>query len=275
VHLKNKNISNKQGGNMAFDAPIHTNEANLDRVLNAGLPVMMVFWQRNCAPCDDLAPVLDRLAKNYAGKALIVKVDASAEPGLARRYDISHLPSTLFFRDGQKLATAVGAALEPAFASWLDYLSQGGTPPATPSGPSIRIKGAPSAAASSRPASPPRSGNGNGKDSSADGKPVTLTDATFDQAIRTANGPVLVDFWAEWCGPCKMVAPTVAELAQEFAGRAVVAKLNVDENPAIAQRHNIMSIPSLLIFKDGRVVDQVVGVQPIQVLRQRLAAFAR
>jgi len=82
---------------------------------------------------------------------------------------------------------------------------------------------------------------------------------------------VLVDFWAPWCGPCRMVAPSVEQLAREFAGRAVVGKLNVDDNRMTAGRYNIMSIPSLLILKRGAVVDQIVGVQPMDVLRQRLA----
>jgi thioredoxin 1 len=83
--------------------------------------------------------------------------------------------------------------------------------------------------------------------------------------------PVLVDFWAPWCGPCRMVAPTVEQLAREFQGRAIVGKLNVDENPRTAQQYQIMGIPALYIFKQGKVVDQMVGVQPANVLQQRLA----
>ena len=77
-----------------------------------------------------------------------------------------------------------------------------------------------------------------------------------------------------WCGPCRMVAPSVEQLAREFDGRAVVGKLNVDENPAVAGRYNIMSIPTLLIFKNGAVVDQIVGAQPLEALRQRLVRHA-
>ena len=104
---------------------------------------------------------------------------------------------------------------------------------------------------------------------------MVLTDANFDQVIRQSTGPVLVDFWAVWCGPCKMIAPHVAAMAQEFAGRAVVGKLNVDENPQVAGQYGIMSIPTLLIFSDGKVVDQIVGVQPAQVLRQRLTRHVK
>ena len=100
--------------------------------------------------------------------------------------------------------------------------------------------------------------------------PVTLTDANFAQMINSTQ-PVLVDFWAPWCGPCRMVAPVVEQLAREFQGRAIVGKLNVDENPRTAQQYQIMGIPALYIFKQGKVVDQMVGVQPANVLQQRLA----
>jgi thioredoxin len=112
--------------------------------------------------------------------------------------------------------------------------------------------------------------------SSGDGHPVELTDATFDQVIRSAgNKPVLVDCWAAWCGPCRMIAPTIESLAAESNGRWVIAKLDVDANPATAQRYRIASIPTMLIFKDGELAEQVVGLQPKPALVARLEAHAR
>ncbi|HEX5045436.1 MAG TPA: thioredoxin [Candidatus Polarisedimenticolaceae bacterium] len=97
---------------------------------------------------------------------------------------------------------------------------------------------------------------------------LTLTDDNFDDQIKKVSGPVLVDFWAAWCGPCKMIAPSLEQLAGEMAGRATVAKVNVDENGDVANRFGIRSIPTLMIFKEGRVVDQIVGALPKEQIRR-------
>jgi len=88
---------------------------------------------------------------------------------------------------------------------------------------------------------------------------VEITDANFEQEVSAAGVPVLLDFWAEWCGPCRMIAPTVEGVAEEYSGKMKVGKVNVDENGETAMRYNIRGIPTLLLFKDGKVVDQRVG----------------
>jgi thioredoxin 1 len=252
---------------MAIDTVIHTNTQSIDRVLRTGLPVMLVFWKRSVPQSTDLDPVLNQLAGRYAGRALIAKVDADAEPELIKRYEIRLLPSIVAIQDGKPVATLAGRVSDQAVQDWLKYLVEGGTHPSLASGP-----GTPTATGQPLPANGKHpTGADQGatvRDTTA--TPLTVTDASFDQVI---NGklPVLVDFWAEWCGPCRMVAPSVIQLAQEFSGRAVVAKLNVDENQNTARRFNIMSIPALYIFKEGRVVDQIVGAQPLPILRDRLA----
>lgn len=103
------------------------------------------------------------------------------------------------------------------------------------------------------------------------GKAIEITDANFNEITNT-DKPVLVDFWAEWCGPCKMIAPVVEELAGDYDGKAVVGKLDVDSNPEISAKYGIRSIPTLLVFKNGEIVDKQVGAVSKNVLAQKLDA---
>ncbi|HXG38026.1 MAG TPA: thioredoxin [Bacteroidota bacterium] len=102
-------------------------------------------------------------------------------------------------------------------------------------------------------------------------KPIEVTDANFESEVIKSDKPVLVDFWAEWCGPCRMIAPIVEEIAKEYNGTLKVGKMDVDANPQVSMQFGIRSIPTLLIFKGGRVVDQVIGAVPKRVLTEKLS----
>ena len=104
-------------------------------------------------------------------------------------------------------------------------------------------------------------------------KPVPVEDTNFQKEVLESSDPVIVDFWAEWCGPCKMITPVLEDIAKEHSGRLQIAKLNVDDNPNVARRYDVMSIPTLLVFADGEVKKRLVGAKGKAQLLEELAEF--
>ena len=102
--------------------------------------------------------------------------------------------------------------------------------------------------------------------------PIDVTDNTWEDEVLNSDLPILVDFWAEWCGPCKMIAPAVHDLAEEYTGKLNVAKVDIDNSPEIATKYGIRSIPALIFFRDGKPVDQVIGALPKGALKQKIAS---
>ena len=101
---------------------------------------------------------------------------------------------------------------------------------------------------------------------------VTLTDENFESEVIKSKQPVLVDFWAEWCGPCKMLGPIIEELSKEYTGKVKVAKINVDDNPSLSSKFGIRSIPTLILFKNGQIVEQLIGMQPKGAIKSKIDA---
>jgi thioredoxin 1 len=102
---------------------------------------------------------------------------------------------------------------------------------------------------------------------------VTLSDATFDEHVKSSDIPVLVDFWAEWCGPCKMISPVLEEIAKEHAGKIQIGKLNIDDNLEVTRRFDVMSIPTLILFKNGEPEVRLIGAKPKGQLLQEIEAY--
>jgi len=237
-----------------FDTPITTTDASLDRVLGAGLPVELVFHNGD----KGLDETLTSLAAKNAGKLLVVKIDAKDNPSSARRYKVSAFPAVVTVRQGMTLsqAEAISAADLEQHAAYL--LGQGPRPATRPA---------------PRPSYAPSDGHAaeaSGTATGGAGHPVVVTEASFEQQVVRSSEPVLIDFWAPWCGPCRMVGPIVERLAGEMAGRLKVAKVNVDENPNLQAKFGIQGIPTMMIFKDGQMVDRWTGALPEPGIRQHL-----
>ena len=185
-----------------------------------------------------LEDALAQLAKEHAGKLLVARVDVSDNPGAHNQYGRPTLPALLTISGGTVLTKDEGvhvADLRPH----VDYLlGRGPKPP---------VK-------SAQPA-PERPANGGAT-------PVKITDASFQKDVLQSNLPVLVDFWAPWCGPCLSIAPTLERMAGEFAGRVKIAKLNVDENPRMSEQFTVRAIPTFITFKNGKLIRRQSGANP-------------
>jgi len=226
-----------------FTEPIRSNDQSLDRVLAAGLPVALVF-ENGANPLDD---VLNRLARENAGQLLVVKINAADNPASARRFQArsDSLPALVTLKAGQTLSQAAPASASEVEQHVAYLLGKGPQPAARPkAGPAAQATG--------------------------QAEPLVVTEASFEEQVLRSPLPVLIDFWAPRCGPCRMVAPTVEKLAHEMNGRLRVTKVNTDEQPGLMDRFGIQGIPTMMIFKDGQQVDRWTGALPEGAIRQHL-----
>ncbi len=224
-----------------IDTAVTSSDLSLDRVLKAGLPVVMVFYDDPASA--ELRPALDQLASQYAARALIVMLARKDAPLAASRYGVTQLPMVVTLRDGKVVSQQQGIATRDVGVHLAHLLGEGPQP----------------AERAPRPVQQPGAG-----------RPIAVNEEGFDREVLRSDRPVLVDFWAPWCGPCRMVEPTIESLAREEAGRLKVVKVNVDENPGLAARYGAMSIPTMLVISGGREADRWVGAMPGNALRERV-----
>lgn len=213
----------------AFDTPIITNDQSLDRVLANSLPVLLILNSGNLD--STLITTLNEIARSEAGKLLVARVAPAENPVAARRFNTNGGLVAIGWNNGEKLRLQSPSPTQ--LRQTAKFLL--GRAPAPKQEP---------------------------VNSDTVDQPIKVTEATFDQQVLKSKVPVLVDFWAAWCGPCRMIAPSLEKLGREYQGRVKIAKLNVDENPSLAARYGAHSIPLLVMFRDGKPFKQILGAHP-------------
>jgi len=235
------------------DAPITLTDANLGQVLNGDKPALILFTSGEGLRSDFKA-AFDKSAKEDAsGKIVYARVDPRQLPALAQRFNIGDKPVLIAWYCGQEVARRQkpwGTDLPLAIEMLQKAVTDSGS-----------ILPEPSVKEEEKPMNQPTVLNA----------PVTVTDATFEQEVLNADLPVLVDFWAAWCGPCRMVGPILEKLAGEFAGQIKIAKVDVDANPGLSQAFRIQSIPNLMIVKQRTMIFNQPGALPENALRDLIS----
>lgn len=221
-----------------LDTPITTDDTGLERILAQPQPVLILLHDGTLdKPLEDAAK---KSAKKHAGDLLIARVDVHNSPETHAQYSTLGLPALVTMTEQKPIRQVKSQAeyIRPSdLRTHIDHLLKDKPlPQAASIGEQIQQKSTP--------------------------KPVKVSDKTFDKEVLKSDVPVLVDFWAAWCGPCQMIAPYVEQLAKEYQGRVKIAKLDTDHNQSTARRFQIQSIPTFIVFKNGQPVDRLSGANP-------------
>jgi thioredoxin len=219
-----------------FDTPVHANDASWQKVLQQKLPLLLYLFNSVDARLDE---ELKRVARDHAGKLLVVRVNATENPKIYAQYNRPTLPALVAIHEGAVRSSAAPAQAADIAAHTAYVLGNGPKPSAKTA-------------------------------SNATRSPMTVSDVAFQREVLQSDLPVLVDFWASWCGPCRMIAPIVEQMAAKYAGRIKVVKLNVDENPRSAAQYQATSIPMLILFKQNQIAGRLVGAHPQAAIEQMI-----
>ncbi|MBE3592479.1 MAG: thioredoxin [Thermoanaerobacter sp.] len=195
-------------------------------VVNSDVPVLIDFWAEWCMPCRMVSPIIDELAKEYEGKIKVGKINVDEENELAMKFRIMSIPTIGLFKNGKMVDKIIGARPKADFVKFIERHLNGGAT------------------------------------QSEESDEVEIRYDNFEEEVVNSDVPVLIDFWAEWCAPCRLVAPIIDELAKEYKGKIKVGKVNVDEENELAMQFRIMSIPTIGLFKNGKMVDKLIGARP-------------
>lgn len=216
-----------------FDTPITTNDQSLDKILAQKQPLVILL--HNGTIDKPLEDALNKTAKKYVGNLLTVKINAAENGNAYRKFGSPGLPAVVtLVKNGRVKSTAEHARPADLRAHVDHLLNDTPLPELMPEAPS------------------------NGKVS----QPVEVNDRNFKREVLQSKLPVLVDFWAPWCGPCRMIAPHIEQMAKDYHGQVKVVKLNTDENQSTAFQYQIRSIPTFMVFKDGQQVGRMSGADP-------------